>query len=182
MTGIFSQKPTANSQPPKTMERERELTKLVNVLRQTARTAQQAAWTGGTADAAAHCIEQYNRVLARLKEIDPSVDNLYQPLQQGSSLTVVAIACRQLAAYYADEVGGAPGGAPGWMPGPGHAFDPEAFKEFWRKSASDIEDFGEFIRENLDAWLGRPRRRGESGKPDDGGTQDSEKGPSSGPV
>ena len=61
------------------MEREKELVKLVNVLRQTARTAQQAAWTGGDASAAAYCTEQYNRVLARLKELDPSAGTLYEP-------------------------------------------------------------------------------------------------------
>ena len=143
-------------------ERRKELVKLVNVLRQTARTAQQAAWTGGDAGAAGHCIEQYNRVLARLKELDATVGGLFQPLAAGSSLTVVAMACRQLAAYYADEVGDRPGG---WTAPP--PFDPDAFKDFWRKSAGEIEDFGEFVRENLDAWLCRPRsgRKGETPTP-----------------
>jgi hypothetical protein len=49
------------------MEREKELVKLINVLRRTSRMALQSEWTGGKEDAAAFCTEQYNRVLARLK-------------------------------------------------------------------------------------------------------------------
>ncbi len=52
------------------MEREKEIAKLVNVLRRTARMAMQSEWTGSGQDAAAFCVEQYNRVLARLKEIE----------------------------------------------------------------------------------------------------------------
>ena len=141
------------------MEREKEIVKLVNVLRQTARTAQQAAWTGGSEAAAGQAVDQYNRVLGRLKEIDPGVEGVFQPLAAGSSLAVVAMACRQLAAYYADEVGA----SAGWGGVYGAAADPDAFKDFWRKSASEIEDFGDFIRENLDAWLCRGRRGGPSG-------------------
>jgi hypothetical protein len=146
------------------MEREQEIRKLVNVLRQTSRTANQAVMTGGNGDAAAHCIEQYNRVLTRLTAIDPEVGALFAPLGPATSLTVVAMACRQLAAYYADEVGAGawPGG--GWPGVPGAAFDPEAFKDFWRKSAGEIEDFGEFIRENLNTWFGDVRRRTEARK------------------
>ena len=47
------------------MEREKELVKLINVLRRTSRMALQSEWTGGKEDAAAFCTEQYNRVLTR---------------------------------------------------------------------------------------------------------------------
>src|SRR5262249_42208137 len=87
------------------MEREKEIAKLVNVLRRTSRMALQSEWTGGAEDVAAFCIDQYNRVLARLKEIDEGVGAVFDPLPAGSSLTVAAMACRQLAAYYEDEVG-----------------------------------------------------------------------------
>jgi hypothetical protein len=86
------------------MEREQEIAKLVNVLRRTSRMALQSEWTGGAADTAAFCVEQYNRVLARLKEIDGSNVVIFEPLAEGSSLTVAAMACRQLAAFYEDEV------------------------------------------------------------------------------
>ena len=79
------------------MERQKELIKLINVLRRTSRMALQSEWTGGKEDAAAFCTDQYNRVLARLKEIDPGVGVVFEPFPAGSSLTVVAMASRQLA-------------------------------------------------------------------------------------
>ncbi len=56
------------------MERAKEIEKLVNVLRRTSRMAMQSEWTGAGGDAAAFCVEQYNRVLGRLQEIDPDID------------------------------------------------------------------------------------------------------------
>jgi hypothetical protein len=150
------------------MEREKELLKLINVLRRTSRAALQLEWTGGKEDAAAFCTEQYNRVLNRLKELDPGVGVVFQPLPAGSSLTVVAMASRQLAAYYEDELGPAKGFGRGY----GFAFDPKVFKEFWEKSAREFEDMGEFIRENIDEWLRHKKEatRAEKG-PTEGGKQ-----------
>lgn len=131
------------------MEREKEIFKLLNVLRRTYRMALQSEWTGGKEDAAVFSTEQYNRVLARLKEMDPGVGTIFEPLPAGSSLTVVAMACRQLYAYYEDELGQAKGF------GRAHrfTFDSNNFKEFWEKSAREFEDIGEFIRESIDEWL-----------------------------
>ena len=132
------------------MEREKELIKLINVLRRTSRMALQSEWTGGKDDAAKFCTDQYNRVLTRLKEMDPGVGVVFDPLPDGSSLTVVAMASRQLAAYYEDELGPTKGFGRG---GYTFAFDPKMFKEFWEKSAREFEDMGEFIRESIDEWL-----------------------------
>lgn len=149
------------------MEREKELVKLINVLRRTSRMALQSEWTGGKEDAAAFCTEQYNRVLARLKEMDPGVDVIFQPLPAGSSLTVVAMASRQLGAYYEDELGPAKGFA---GRGYGFAFDSNKFKEFWEKSAREFEDMGEFIRESIDEWL---RHKKEAGRTEKASTESS---------
>ena len=130
------------------MEREKELPKLINVLRRTSRMAMQSEWTGSAQDTATFCAEQYNRVLARLKEIDDSVGKLFEPLPAASSLTVVAMACRQLAAYFEDEVGPQKGSGRGY----GFAFDSSMFKDFWEKSAHEFEDLGQFIRECIDEW------------------------------
>jgi hypothetical protein len=124
-------------------EKDREIAKLVNVLRRTARMAMQVEWTGGSQDAAAHCVEQYNRVLARLKELDPGLATVFEPLPAGSSLTVAAMACRQVTAYYEDRI------------------DREPFKAFWCKSSVEFEDIGEFIRENLHEWARRRKQREE---------------------
>jgi hypothetical protein len=142
------------------MERDKELSKLVNVLRRTARMAMHGEWTGSSEDAAAFCADKYNRVLTRLKELEPAVGAIFEPIEPSSSLTVVAMACRQLAAYFDDE---AQGGREGWRgrdwkgvwadPRAGIWVDKHAFKEFWAKSAKDIEDLGEFIREQIEEWV-----------------------------
>ena len=142
------------------MERQKELLKLINVLRRTSRMALQSEWTGGKEDAAAFCTDQYNRVLARLKQIDPGVGVVFEPLPAGSSLTVVAMASRQLGAYYEDELGPAKGFGRGY----GFAFDPKTFKEFWEKSAREFEDMGEFIRESIDEWLKHKKEANRSEK------------------
>ncbi len=143
------------------MEREKEIPKLVNVLRRTSRMALQSEWTGGSEDVTAFCIDQYNRVLARLKEIDPGVGSVFDPLPAGSSLTVAAMACRQLAAYYEDEVGRSGGWGGVWGdPRYGAWVDKKAFKEFWNKSARDIEDLGEHIRETIDDWVNQRKSGG----------------------
>jgi hypothetical protein len=148
------------------MEREKEIPKLVNVLRRTSRMALQSEWTGGSQnvgeDVTAFCIDQYNRVLARLKEIDPGVGSVFDQLPAGSSLTVAAMACRQLAAYYEDEVGRAGGWGGVWGdPRYGAWVDKRAFKEFWNKSARDIEDLGEHIRETIDDWVNQRKQPGD---------------------
>ena len=138
------------------MENEKEITRLINVLRKTARMAQQAAWTDGDdEEAAAFSAAQYNRVLARLTELDPTTATIFEPLPDDATLSVVALACRQLAAYYEDETC-APSG---WGRVYGAAFDADAFKDFWRKSARDIEDLGEFIRENIETWAHQHRTK-----------------------
>jgi hypothetical protein len=152
------------------MERQKELVKLINVLRRTGRMALQSEWTGGKEDAAAFCTDQYNRVLTRLKEMDPGVGVVFEPLPAGSSLTVVAMAARQLAAYYEDELGPTKGFGRGAYD---FVFDPQkqTFKEFWEKSAREFEDMGEFIRESIDEWL---RRKKEAGRTEKGTTQSSD--------
>jgi hypothetical protein len=139
------------------MEREKEVVKLVNVLRRSARMAMQSELTGVGQDSASHCVEQYNRVLSRLIVIDPDVGTVFQPLPVGSSLAVAAMACKQLAAYYEDEVGS------GWGQSHAFAFDAQAFKDFWCKAGREVEDLGEFIRESVEEWA-RHRKRKEAPK------------------
>lgn len=158
------------------MEREQELVKLINVLRRTGRMALQSEWTGGKEDAAAFCTDQYNRVLARLKELDPNVSVVFEPLPAVSSLTVVAMAARQLAAYYEDELGPARGFRPGRFD---FVFDPQKqkFKDFWEKSAREFEDMGEFIRESIDEWL---RHKKEAGREQKGASKETTQPPNTG--
>ena len=153
------------------MERKKEVAKLVNVLRRTARMAQQAGWTGDDEEAAAFSTKQYNRVLARLIELDDGASTIFEPLPDGTSLTVVALACRQLAAYYEDEVRRP---SRSWGRVYGAAFDKESFKDFWQQSTRDIEDLGEFIRENVEAWANRHKQYYEEDIEDVVGEEDAE--------
>ena len=140
------------------MEREKEIAKLVNVLRRTSRMAMHSEWTGGKEDSARYCAEQYNRVLARFRQIDQGVGTVFEPLPVDSSLMVAAMACRQLAAYYEDEVGE----GPRWPKAYGIRFDPEHFKEYWQKGAREIEDLGEYIRESIEEWVRQRKRKPEA--------------------
>jgi hypothetical protein len=83
---------------------EKETVKLLNVLRRIARAAGYAAWTKAGPDATQFCVAQYNRVLARLSELEPSVKPLFTPLNDSASAEVIRIAARELLAYFeADE-------------------------------------------------------------------------------
>jgi hypothetical protein len=82
---------------------EKEIVKLTNVLRRIARSAGYAAWANASADAASFCVAQYNRVLARLLELEPAIATLFTPLPENASLAVTRIAARELAAYFEDE-------------------------------------------------------------------------------
>jgi cytochrome P450 len=134
------------------MDREKEIIKLVHVLQQTARMAFQSEWTvSGSGDTAALCVDRHNRILARLKELDPGLSPVFEPLSAESSLAAAAISCRQLASYYEDEIG--------WSSRWKHAYDPKAFREFWRKSARDIQDLGEYMRECAEEWARRRKAK-----------------------
>ena len=131
------------------MEREKEIQKLVNVLRKTARLAQQADWLEGERESdSSFNVDQYNRVLTRLIELEPTVGTVFHPLANDASLAVVGMACKQLVAYFEDEVKS----TSSWGKAYGAAFDTDSFKNFWSESAREIEDLGEFIRENLEVW------------------------------
>ena len=84
------------------MERDKEIAKLVNVLRRIARAATHAAWSRDP-DAARFCALQYNKLLARLSELEPAVRALFTALPENASPDVVRIAAHELAAYFKDE-------------------------------------------------------------------------------
>ncbi|HEX7295479.1 MAG TPA: hypothetical protein VF251_06985 [Pyrinomonadaceae bacterium] len=79
---------------------EQETVKLLNVLRRIARAAGYAAWTRAGADATQFCVAQYNRVLARLGDLEPSVKPLFAPLGESASPEVIRMAARELLAYF----------------------------------------------------------------------------------
>lgn len=83
---------------------EQETVKLLNVLRRIARAAGYAAWTRPGPEATQFCVAQYNRVLGRLSELEPSVKPLFAPLSESASPEVIRMAARELLTYFeADE-------------------------------------------------------------------------------
>jgi hypothetical protein len=88
------------------MERDREIVKLINVLRRIARAANYAAHYNRQPDAARFCVSQYNRVLRRLAELEPAVAPLFVELREEASPEVVHLAAIELAAFFFDEVEG----------------------------------------------------------------------------
>ena len=79
---------------------EQETVKLLNVLRRIARAAGYAAWNKSGPDATQFCVGQYNRVLARLSELEPAVKPLFTPLSDSAPAEVIRIASRDLLAYF----------------------------------------------------------------------------------
>ena len=82
---------------------EKETIKLLNVLRRIARAARHASWAKSDADATRFCATQYNKVLARLAEIEPNVKTLFTPLSENAPAEVIRIAAGELGAYFEDE-------------------------------------------------------------------------------
>jgi len=82
---------------------ERDTIKLINVLRRIARAARHAARAKSDPDATRFCVTQYNKVLARLVEIEPNIRTLFTPLAEDAAAEVVRIAAGELAAYLEDE-------------------------------------------------------------------------------
>ncbi|MCI0663321.1 MAG: hypothetical protein L0220_19835 [Acidobacteria bacterium] len=124
------------------MEREQELKKLINVLHRTARTSMRVQWMDVGEDEARFAVAQFNRILARLAEIDANIKTVFEPLPEGSSLTTVAMACRQIVSYYEDEVGVGEEGRH-------HGFAMDF----------NIEEVGNLIRDSLQEFFGKERER-----------------------
>lgn len=86
------------------MEREQEIAKLVNVLNRIGRAAAFSTWIKREDDAVKFCVAQYNRVLRRLKELEPAIVSLFTELEKDASPHVTRMAAYDLAAYFEDEM------------------------------------------------------------------------------
>ena len=138
------------------MEREQELKKLINVLHRTARTAVRVQWMHAGENEARFAVGQFNRILARLGEFDPNISNIFPSLAEDSSLTTVAMACRQVVSYYEDEVRVEEERGPR---GFAFKFDPCGI------SKVTLEDLGNMIRDRLQELGQHERERRAEKKP-----------------
>ena|SRR5947209_8959369 len=149
------------------MDKEQEVRKLINVLSRTGRMAWRAQWAGAGDEGARFGVEQYNRILRRLIELEPTVGTVFAPLEAGSSLQVVAMACRQLVAYFEEEPqeGHGPRHEDWNWPRDKHAatFFLGPLGAFCYRSPADVEELGNRIRDWVQSWKGGPRPRPEPG-------------------
>ena len=142
-------------------QRDREVRRLLNVLRRMARTARMNYWMNGVNETAdSHSIEQYNRILQRFDSLEASgTPGLFLALPPDASLSVLANACRDLVAYHEDEKNtSAKGGWNGiWTDARiGIWIDKSAFKT---GIPQEIHELGHFIREKVSEWQDRRGER-----------------------
>jgi hypothetical protein len=146
------------------MEREQELNKLINVLRRAARSATRAQWMSAGESETRYGVSQFNKILARLGELDPNIKNVFEPLAEDSSLAAVAMACRQVVSYYEDEVKEEEeiwwrGFAAGFkFPGSGVGAGFK-FPGLGDGVGHNLEELGNWIRDMMSEWDGRERER-----------------------
>jgi hypothetical protein len=85
------------------MENEKEITKLVNVLRQIRRTGRFAAWSAEDSESSEFCLQQYNKIVIRLSELEPAIKTLFTPLPEKTSSKTLRFAVSELISYLTDE-------------------------------------------------------------------------------
>lgn len=140
------------------MEREQELRKLINVLHRTARAAVRVQWMNAGEAEARFAVAQYNRILIRLTELDPNLKGVFEPLPEDSSLTVVAMACRQIVSYYEDELGREQQRDWDYSAGDWRKGGPFPFETIFGKDV-DVENLGNWIRDRIHEWKRGERER-----------------------
>ncbi len=141
------------------MEREQELKKLITVLHRMTRTAARVQWMGAGEHEARFAVSQYNKLIARLAELDPNIKGVFDQLPDDSTLTIVAMAARQVVSYYEDEVKTEHRGKD-WGPqifgvGVGSGCGPLDF---------NLEEIGNWIRDRLSEAQRHERERRAEGK------------------
>jgi hypothetical protein len=111
---------------------------------------------GGAANdqADAYSIGQYNRILERIHAIDTSgLPSLFAPLPDTVSWSTLGNACRDLSAYYEDEVSGSKINWNGFSVD--YRFDKSAFRP--HGMPEEVSELGHFIREKIAEWQERKR-------------------------
>jgi hypothetical protein len=85
------------------MEREKEIGRLVRVLRQIALAEKFSGLINPTEDLAQFNARQYNRIFARLIELEPSIKELFIELADNTPSRLTRLAARELGEYFAED-------------------------------------------------------------------------------
>ena len=132
------------------MSQQPEIQKLLNVLEQIESAASAGQWGDNPEEAIRYCVTRFNRVFDRLKELDPGLASIFEPLEENSPPSVIAMACRQVISWFDDRTHA----SSGWE----HIrenFDSEQFNDFWRRGGKGLEELGETIRQTIEIWSGK---------------------------
>ena len=81
---------------------EKSIKKLVYLLQQVVNDAGLALLQNEEDDARHFCIDQYNKICARLAELDSELAGRFQPLSSRASVGMVRVAARDMAAHLID--------------------------------------------------------------------------------
>jgi len=126
------------------MAAEKEIKRMIRLLKSTAEIAQDASLTGMLEQGQKTSTRQYNAILERLKETEEIPDVLFPPLEEDASFDEVGVACKQLVAYLKE--------------------DEEPEKTRTQKASTgahfkivnaggDLKDLGQLIRDALPDWM-----------------------------
>lgn len=85
------------------MEKEKEIKKLTQVLRQIAHAGKIAMWRGEDRELSKYSVAQFNKIVARLTELEPSLAALFTPLPEEASMKTIHLAARELVAYIEED-------------------------------------------------------------------------------
>jgi len=140
---------------------EQLIQKLMAVLRRMAKTAQMNQWMGRNDEADPQSIDQFNRILDRLRQVDTTgAHEIFAPLPPQTSWISLGGACRNVIACYESEPRTAYGN------GCWDGFWTDAKTGFWIDKMAfrhgmppEINEFGEFIKEKISEWQNRARAK-----------------------
>jgi hypothetical protein len=141
---------------------EQLIQRLVTILRRMARTARHNQWMGMTEVVDQYTIDQFNRILERLKAVDSSgAHEVFAPLPSGCAWTSLSSACQDLIACY--EPDSQEGQKRQWKgfctdDKSGIWIDKNAFEQ---GLPHKMQEFGEFLRDQIQEWQRRPRHKHE---------------------
>lgn len=85
------------------MEKDQEISRLTRILRGIARADRFRLRREPSQDAIRFNVDQFNKVLSRLIELEPGTAPLFAPLPEHATLEMARMAAHDLASYFADD-------------------------------------------------------------------------------
>jgi hypothetical protein len=150
------------------MDQEKEIRKIIRMLRETGRRASEGALTGAYSVGGATFVRQYNAMLEHLKEMGVLAGKLFPPLEGEVQSSEVGLLCAQLAAYLEGEIAeDEERPFPDWehFPRPPHPPRPPRVPDINISGnfvdVRGLKDLGSLIRQHLPEWLRGPCERAE---------------------